>query len=301
MQGRLMLAPPERRGLVKTLRGRRHYWVRPGGRPPQRTRHAAEPDDPTLHEAAKILSPQAPGPANQLRIKASMRKTLDETVGHKTSLTDIQRALTPPGLTAKLSGFKEEVPYHSEHKDRKSLSIEFDLKDAQGKQAGFISRRFDRHPDGSLSVYHDLFELNPEHQNKGHAKNVLAQSFELYERMGVRHVDVTAVEIGKYTWASIGFRAGRVQPDRLASLQAKFINYLRGEGLGQHVTEARAAAKDLPEIADLHINGRPVGREFLLGKGTLTETRPPGWSGELRIDRDDPYYQRARRKVGLES
>lgn len=297
MQGRLMLAPPERRGLVKTLRGRRHYWVRPGGRPPQRTRHAAEPDDPTLHEAAKVLSPQAPGPANQLRIKASMRKTLDETVGHKTSLTDIQRAFTPPGLKAKLSGFKEEEP----HPGQKRLSVEFDLQDQHGKQAGFISRVFNRHADGTLSVYHDLFELNPEHQNKGHAKNVLAQSFKLYERVGVHHVSVTAVEIGKYTWASIGFRAGRVQPDRLASLQTKFINYLRGEGLGQHVTEVRAAAKDLPEIADLHINGRPVGREFLLSKGTLPETRPPGWSGELRIDRDDPYYQRARRKVGLES
>jgi len=71
-----------------------------------------------------------------------------------------------------------------------------------------FTRTFTRKPDGSLHVYHGTFFIKPHHQNQGIAGKVFKNSFGFYQKAGVNHVEVQPVEVGKYTWARMGFHWG---------------------------------------------------------------------------------------------
>lgn len=71
-----------------------------------------------------------------------------------------------------------------------------------------FTRTFTRKRDGSLHVYHGTFFIKPHHQNQGIAGKVFKNSFGFYQKAGVNHVEVQPVEVGKYTWARMGFHWG---------------------------------------------------------------------------------------------
>lgn len=278
-----MLADPASRGLHLELRGRRRYWVRPVG-----TKSAGH--DTALHEHARGLagSTGRRNPKLTLYHAEKLRKDLDSVLGPHVKLSDLKAAFTPDGLHSKILSLKVE---HSNGKPQ--LNIGMVLKTPDGKDAGVINRTFER-SGGKLTVHHELFDLKEEHQGKGLAKNVMRKSLQAYEKAGVHAVHVDAMDVGRYTWASMGFRAQSASA--VLGARAKLGEYIDKIGLSAHRKGLLAKASDFPEIAALTHNGRPIGREFLLHD---TQPRLDIWSGKLRIDRADPYYQHARHKLGL--
>ncbi|MET7335946.1 GNAT family N-acetyltransferase [Nonomuraea sp. NPDC005650] len=75
-----------------------------------------------------------------------------------------------------------------------------------GEPVGTMMRRWDRHPDGTVTAWNDVLELEPEHRGKGFAPAISAYLEQLYIESGFERVDVYASsEDGGYTWASAGF------------------------------------------------------------------------------------------------
>lgn len=75
-----------------------------------------------------------------------------------------------------------------------------------GEPVGTLMRRWDRHPDGKLTAFNDMQELQPEHRGKGFAPVSGAYLEQLYIESGFERIDVYAAsEDGGYTWASAGF------------------------------------------------------------------------------------------------
>lgn len=281
-----MLADPASRGLHLELRGRRRYWVRPVG-----TKSAGH--DTALHEHARGLagSTGRRNPKLTLYHAEKLRKDLDSVVGPHVKLSDLKAAFTPDGFQTKIHTARVD---HENGKATLSLAMSI-FKD--GKPAGIINRTMQRDKKGRLIIHHEAFDLDPEFQGHGAAKSVMRKSLQAYEKAGVHAVHVDATDVGRYTWASMGFRASSEIGDlTLPTARAKLGEYIDKIGLSAYRKELLAKAPDLPEIAALTHNGRPIGREFLLHDG---QPRLDIWSGELRIDRADPYYQHARHKLGL--
>lgn len=282
-----MLADPASRGLHLELRGRRRrYWVRPVG-----TKSAGH--DTALHEHARGLagSTGRRNPKLALYHAEKLRKDLDSVVGPHVKLSDLKAAFTPDGFQTKIHTARVD---HENGRATLSLAMSI-FKD--GKPAGIINRTMQRDKKGRLIIHHEAFDLDPEFQGHGAAKSVMRKSLQAYEKAGVHAVHVDATDVGRYTWASMGFRASSEIGDlTLPTARAKLGEYIDKIGLSAYRKELLAKAPDLPEIAALTHNGRPIGREFLLHDG---QPRLDIWSGELRIDRADPYYQHARHKLGL--
>lgn len=281
-----MLADPASRGLHLELRGRRRYWVRPVG-----TKPAGR--DTALHEHARELA----GPTGRRNPKLTLyhaeklRKDLDSVLGPHVKLSDLKAAFTPDGFQTKIHTARVD---HENGKATLNLAMSIS-KD--GKPAGIINRTAQRDKKGRLIIHHEAFDLDPEFQGHGAAKSVMRKSLEAYEKAGVHAVHVDATDVGRYTWASMGFRSRKeVRDVDLPEAHAKLGEFIDKIGLSAHRRELLAKAPDFPEIAALTHNGRPIGREFLLHD---KQPRLDIWSGELRIDRADPYYQHARHKLGL--
>lgn len=268
------------------LRGRRRYWVRPVG-----TKSAGH--DTALHEHARGLagSTGRRNPKLALYHAEKLRRDLDSVLGPHVKLSDLKAAFTPDGFQTKIHTARVD---HENGKATLSLAMSIS-KD--GKPAGIINRTVQRDKKGQLTVHHEAFDLDSEFQGHGAAKSVMRKSLQAYEKAGVHAVHVDAMDVGRYTWASMGFRSRKeVRDVDLPEAHAKLGEFIDKIGLSAHRRELLAKAPDFPEIAALTHNGRPIGREFLLHDG---QPRLDIWSGELRIDRADPYYQHARHKLGL--
>jgi hypothetical protein len=68
-----------------------------------------------------------------------------------------------------------------------------------------MTRNYTRKGD-ELTVYHDEFVVVPSLQGKGFAKDVMANSMDMYKAMGVDRIDMDAsLSVGGYAWAKYGF------------------------------------------------------------------------------------------------
>ncbi len=262
-------------------------WVRPVGT------KSASSHDTALHEHARGLA-GATGRRNpklSLYHAEKLRRDLDSVVGPHVKLSDLKEAFTPSGFQTKIHTARVD---HENGKATLSLALSIS-KD--GRPAGIINRTLQRDKNGHLTVHHEAFDLDQEFQGHGAAKSVMRKSLATYEKVGVHAVHVDAMDVGRYTWASMGFRSRKeVRDVDLPEAHAKLGEFIDKIGLSAHRRELLAKAPDFPEIAALTHNGRPIGREFLLHD---KQPRLDIWSGELRIDRADPYYQHARHKLGM--
>lgn len=193
------------------------------------------------------------------------------------TLSQVRAAFTPPGFTSRVCA----VTKSGDH-----TTLELFLDHPSGK-GGSIARTFEKLPGGGVVVHHDLFELSPDLRGQGGAKAVLKSSFDMYEKAGVKRVDTFAVSVGKYTWASMGFRAA--DQDTRKKVAAAFEQYLAEAGHKTHASIAKHL--DLPQIAAYKVGDAHVGKDFLLNHA-------PAYSATLAIDRGDAYYRLARQKVG---
>lgn len=94
--------------------------------------------------------------------------------------------------------------------------------------------------------------------------------------------------MGKYAWASLGFK----EEEGRKSLAPAFARHLRGLGLAKQAREVEEKNIAPRDIASFNVGGKPVGRGFLLS------TDAPMWHAEIHVKRGDPDYEYLRERVG---
>lgn len=169
------------------------------------------------------------------------------------------------------------------------VSLEMDLESpTSGRSIGRMDRLFRFPPGEEPSVHHQLLELDPELQGQGVAKELLANSIELYEQAGINRVTLmAALEVGGYAWAKYGFSPlpGRNTRELFSAVRERLAAI---DGLADPVRAVvnRLLESDDPKaiwaISDLEgIKVTQQGRSVALGKALLLGTH---WQGELRLD-----------------
>lgn len=78
------------------------------------------------------------------------------------------------------------------------------------------------------SADHDLFFLPKDVQGKGIAKELFKRSLALYDRMGIKKIDLSAVSVGGYAWAKYGFENTDYSKFTSRKAMSKEINELLG-------------------------------------------------------------------------
>lgn len=166
----------------------------------------------------------------------------------------------------------------------------------RGSGGTHIEREFVHRGDG-ITATHRLFKAAK--TGSGSAKNLLRCTMGSYHALGVDRVELNAnIDVGGYAWARFGFL-----PNNWNSVKKAIQKNLASIQSGQHKVSSvgpngkptkSIAAPIAPEheaaiarileskdprtlwtIADMRVNGRPVGKELLLGSK---------WLGGLDID-----------------
>ncbi|MGK3995108.1 phage minor head protein [Sorangium sp. So ce1024] len=161
-----------------------------------------------------------------------------------------------------------------------------------GEFVGRMTRSF-RRKNGKLTVYHDYLVLNQAAQGRGYGAAALKNSILLYKGLGASEIGLDAHWVGRYTWARFGFGWDAYTAEQI---RPRLVEHLIGAGVSRAEAEAMAAAtyRCAGAVASLEYDGRPVGKEFLLGDALSN------WRGSLRLDDPkDPGYLRAKERLGL--
>jgi len=159
---------------------------------------------------------------------------------------------------------------------------------ADGDYTFKISRTFGEGMEGEgPEVHHDFFYIHPDLQGTGVGARVLKQQMETYKRLGVEHVFVSADQVGRYFWPSIGFD----RPNAVPSAVTAYKRFLQTDY--QFTPEQAAAAvkgiRSLPALAQAE-----YGKEFL-----LNSRGPWNSSLEIRLDDANPLYHLMRGRLDI--
>lgn len=171
-----------------------------------------------------------------------------------------------------------------------------------GRQVGRMDRLFQFPDEGGSSVHHQLFELDPVLQGQGVAKELLANSMELYEQAGIAKISLfAALDVGGYAWAKYGFspEPGRSTRELFLSLKERLAE-LDGVSAPVRAVVTRLLESDDPKaiwaISDLEgIKVSEGGKTTTLGKALLLGSH---WKGQLSLNdpearaRFDQYISR---------
>jgi len=164
------------------------------------------------------------------------------------------------------------------------------LHDRSGQQVGTITRQFARDSSGALTVHHVGMFLDEDQQGKGIGAEITRNAFEEYRKLGVSKVTMAAGSVGRYTWARFGFNWNKEHADQVRQEFPKVL-----EQAGMPPAEARALADRHAdrawEVASIKVDGKPVGKDFLLGDTS--------WQGELSLRDGDPGFEVAKGRLGL--
>jgi hypothetical protein len=153
-----------------------------------------------------------------------------------------------------------------------------------------MARTFEKAPNGDLIVKHDYFYLRHDLQGSGAGAKILKDQMEAYKSLGVKQVEVSCDDVGRYFWPSIGFD----HPDKgvidkaVASYRKWVVDSGRAEpnlALAQQLRSIRS----LPGLANAEF-----GKDFLLAKRG-------DWNMhlELKLDDADPRFHLMRHRLGL--
>lgn len=147
------------------------------------------------------------------------------------------------------------------------------------------------------SVSHDWMKMNPKFKGTGYFKNVMKETVDLYEKMGVETINLDAgAENGAYTWLRLGFL-----PEDPAETAAVALSRLRielrlaGEEFGSPAFDAADTMKAYLDISgdDRFVNQMliEIAKESDVLKKALKTDNPmqkvmkgmPVWTGKLDL------------------
>ena len=153
-----------------------------------------------------------------------------------------------------------------------------------GRRVGTMTRGID--PDAQ-TAYHGYLKFYGPEQAKGNAKQLLRNQVDIYNKMGLKGVELTAnIDIGGYAWAKYGFMPDQEEWSNLQLGLRPALNRMQRNGLDP-ATAAQAgylindpdprAIWSLSDITAKSPEGSTVGKDLLAGTG---------WHGKL--DLTDP-------------
>lgn len=91
-------------------------------------------------------------------------------------------------------------------------SFRFQGRDENGEEFELWRQFYPNGKDSELECHHNLFKLPPQAQGKGLSREIFADLYEQYQKLGVRYVSVYAnIDVGGYTWAKYGFYANNMR------------------------------------------------------------------------------------------
>lgn len=174
--------------------------------------------------------------------------------------------------------------------DMKVRSMVFDER---GGQVASAVRTFSR-VDGKVVAHNDLFEITKSAKGKGVGKRVLASQIRNYAANGVESIELSAAWDGQYVWPRMGYQL--TDPSLMTDLKSEFKKYLIRTGVVESEATRLAAVGDIGELALVESGGKRYGKDFLIARGNnegfMLDMR-------LKLDPDDPGYQRAAEYLGL--
>lgn len=172
--------------------------------------------------------------------------------------------------------------------DPHSVSLSMDLVQPRRGTIGRMDREFRFPPDSPPEVHHNMFELDSSAQGHGIAKDLLANSMQLYDRAGIGRIHLTAgLDVGGYAWAKYGFLPKDSQATRgLFSRIKQKLDGLRGISEPTREVVRRLLKSGEPRalwaIADLDgVTAERRGERLPLGKALLLGTC---WKGVMNLD-----------------
>lgn len=178
--------------------------------------------------------------------------------------------------------------------DPHSVSVSMDLVQPRRGTIGRMDREFRFPPDSPPEVHHNLFEIDSSAQGHGIAKDLLANSMQLYDQAGIGRIHLTAgLDVGGYAWAKYGFlpKDGQATRELFSRLNQK-LDGLRGISVPtREVVRLLLKSGDpkaLWTISDLDgVTAERRGEQLPLGKALLLGTC---WKGVMNLD--DPQARK---------
>jgi len=174
---------------------------------------------------------------------------------------------------------------------RNELSIEGTgiFPEDESAPSGSFSRVFSIDDENELFVVHSSFSLPESMQNQGHAKLMMRNALETYDKMGVSQIETHAVDVGAYAWARAGFLPEK--PQAVARSMRTRINLLTDGGVITESDRSRLLVAAEGSRALWRIADDPQGRLILRGLS---------YDAKLNL-KDSAAVRRARHYAGLES
>jgi hypothetical protein len=130
-----------------------------------------------------------------------------------------------------------------------------------------LLRTFSREDGGELQVRHDVFQVPTSEQGSGLAKQVLADSYDIYTDLGVDQIKTHAnLNVGGYAWAKFGFKTD--DPESLARQISQRASSLPNAVLVEvaDIISAHRSDPKLPwYIAGITHGEDQIGKKLLLG------------------------------------
>jgi SPP1 gp7 family putative phage head morphogenesis protein len=174
--------------------------------------------------------------------------------------------------------------------DGTGVATLFTIRDDHNVHVAEVVRSFMR-VNGDLVVNHDRFFLPEAMQNMGIAKEVVPGMLREYERLGVANVTIHAVDVGRYSWSSMGFAFDAESEHRV---KAGFLRFLRERGLSMKDAAVQKLVEQPWKLAQYESdNGQRLGKEFLLG------VHVSDWFGSMSMKPPSKGYKYAKKKFKL--
>lgn len=155
--------------------------------------------------------------------------------------------------------------------------------DSQGRAIGDFTRTLNHEPDGSLWMYHNLFELRDNAQGGGFGTKFTDAAFKIYKDMGLDRVEVTGgLSNGRYMWARQGFdfMHDSSRREKLATL-AKYTEVLSEFNKNKDEYESLDTPEVSRRIKESLDAASPIGVSRLSTldiKTYILEARKNGWN-----------------------
>lgn len=189
-------------------------------------------------------------------LKGDKQKVLS-TMGELLGTTDPATVRRLTGIDEVTSGAKVRVDEWTNKDGALRLYISTSHK-------GIDVKRTFRKEDGKLVITNDEFGIDDKNQGKGTGRKMLAAQLREYRRVGAVRVELNAVDVGHYIWPRMGYEL--TKPSDFADVTRRYKAWLRdfSGGLSESLADAPTSVFD---VAVQTVNGRQVGKEYLLWSG----------------------------------
>lgn len=248
-------------------------------------------EHPPLESPAVI--PEPPPPTPSVSALATLKELGAEVSGAKAMLEKNAKKLFGKEFTpANLRALVQPPPgYTIDFQDISPLGAAIELNAnimKDGYRVGDIQYLFKQGDNGTV-VNHKSFFLDSSEQGKGVGETMTRSALRTYKAMGFEKVELTAAEIGQYTWARFGFNWSAEEAMQRAEDFTKYLTPTVGPAKAAAIGQTALTGADA--VAAVEVNGQKVGKAFLL--------QGEQWEGSLPLKDGDRSYEVARKRLGL--